>query len=182
MAASVGMVRFVLRMVTTEAAMQEETSAIPASTSPSAEMQRAAEIFRRILVPVDFSDESHRGVFTALELGRHFNSELCFFNLAEFDENDDYRRGLGHPYSTFDLVKITEKRLHDFLENLAEGTSEHVTKLAFVGHDVARWLHDIAREWKATLVLVSTHPRHTLFRSQTEKIMRALNVPVLVLQ
>lgn len=161
--------------------MYDEQSATTAPI-PLAEMQRSAEIFRRVLVPVDFSEASHRGVFTALELRRHFRSELCIFNLAEFDENDDYRRGIGHPYSTFDLVKITEKRLHDFLENLAEGISAQVVKLAFVGHDVARWLHDVASEWQATLVLVSTHPKHTVFRSQTEKIMRALNVPVLVLQ
>ncbi len=156
--------------------------ATPTAASPSAEMARTAEIFRRILVPVDFSVESHRAIFTALELRRRFGSELGVFNLTEFDENDDFRRGLGHEFSTSNLTVLTEHRIHDFLENLQPGASQGITAMAFVGHDVARWLSDLAKEWRATLVLLATHPSHKLLRTTTEKILRGLDIPVLVPQ
>ena len=146
------------------------TSALPESGA-----ERAIEIYRRVLVPVDFSHESHDAIYMALELRRRFGSEICVFNLTNLGVS-------GDEYSTGDLEIDGRDRLLDLLEMLKPGCGGVVQTQVCVGEDVARWIHDVATAWQATLVVLATHPSHTVFRNLTEKIMRALNVPILILR
>ncbi len=152
------------------------------TATPGSELDRAAEVFRRVLVPVDFTDDSHAAVYMALELKRRFGSDVCVFNLTTLGANEDFRRGLGAVYGTGDLEAEGKEHLRTLLETLQPGASADVVTQVCVGEDVARWIHDVAVAWNATLVVLATHARHAVFRSLTEKIMRALNVPVFVLR
>lgn len=153
-----------------------------ATQSTEPDPQHAARIFDRVLVPVDFSLESQVAIDMALELKRRFGSEVCLFNLTTLGTNDDFRRGLGDGYTTTDLEREGKERLRILIDTLSPGASGDVGVQVYVGEDVARWVHDVAISWPATLVVLAAHPSHTVFRSLTEKIMRALKIPLLILK
>jgi nucleotide-binding universal stress UspA family protein len=152
------------------------------STETGLEAREATSVFERVLVPVDFSIESQAGIETALELKRRFGSQVCLFNLTTLGTNDDFRRGPKVPSAHHDLEREGKERLRILVEALVPGASSEVSVQVYVGEDVARWVHDVAIAWSATLVVLSSHPSHTVFRSLTEKIMRALKIPLLILK
>jgi nucleotide-binding universal stress UspA family protein len=160
----------------------EVRTAEPQGPARKAERQDSANAFDRILVPVDFSLESQTAIEMALELRSRFGSEVCLFNLTTVGTNDDFRRGLGANCSTADLERDGKERLRMLVEKVSPGASEGVGLQVYVGDDVARWVHDVASAWPATLVVLSSHPSHTVFRSLAEKIVRALKIPMLILQ
>jgi nucleotide-binding universal stress UspA family protein len=152
------------------------------SARPEIDPQHSVRIFERVLVPVDFSVDSQAGIDVALELKRRFGSEVCLFNLTTLGTNDDFRRAVDSTGEPPDLERDGKERLRILVDALAPGASKDVTLQVFVGEDVARWVHDVATSWPATLVVLSSHPSHTVFRSLTEKIMRALKIPLLILK
>lgn len=148
-----------------------------ASTSPG-----PLAAFRRLFVPVDLSPPSHRAVELALALQRSMGSTVCVFTVAEYGENDNFLRGLGDLETPGDLVRFAEERLRRFVDNIEPGASDRVATRASVEGDVVRAVTEEARLWRATLVIVArASTRPTIFRSDEERLLRLLEVPVLIL-
>lgn len=143
----------------------------------------AKAVFTRILVPIDFSEGSRRALATALELKKRFGSTVHLFRLTESGENDQFLAGTGAaPVTPQEIVLGAEGRLRRFVDNLFPGRSGEVEVDARIGVDV---LHGIARsatQIGATLVLLAEEPRLTVFRTEIEKIVRELDMAVMILR
>ena len=138
----------------------------------------ATAIFRRILVPVDFSMASHQGVFLALELRRLYGSKICVFHATHGGENDQFLAGLGSPASASDLIDTSPVRR--FLNNIAPEQSDAVECDTAMEDDYVTSIHAKAKKWEATLVVLSHESHPSLLRTHSEKLMKVLDVPVLV--
>jgi nucleotide-binding universal stress UspA family protein len=138
-------------------------------------------IFERILVPVDYSMGSHRAVGAALELQRALGSAVCLFHTVESETSTEWLGGIGSPAVQGDWVTRAEARLQRFVENVAPGSAASIELRARIGGETVRLVHDEARRWRATLLIVSAQVRARLFRSPAERLIHDFPVPMLVI-
>ena len=139
-------------------------------------------MFLRILVPVDFGPESRRALGLACVLRQNFGSEIHVFHLTAFGVNDEYIRGLGQPWAESDIREESKEQLRMFGESICRGLP-CIYHEAIVGDDVVNGISEAVDRSKATLVILPVvHPGKRLFPSRSEKIARAVKVPVLFLK
>jgi nucleotide-binding universal stress UspA family protein len=161
---------------TTFSSMQPE-AASSTSTEP------VLDPFRKILVPIVPSQDDARYAFlAALELQRRFGSELRLVTFTEFGENEEWSRGVGADEDVVDLEHSAQDRLRRFVEHVAPEAVETVTYDAFEDNDVPRAVDRAVTKWGATMVVLTTHSQPGIFRARHERIMQAVDVPVLLLR
>jgi nucleotide-binding universal stress UspA family protein len=141
----------------------------------------ASTIFDRVFVPVDYSIGSRRAVGAALALSRSFGSSVCLFHAAESSGSDEWLAGIGSPAVGGDWVEIATDRLRRFVENVAPDALSRVEIRASVGGETVRLVHKEARDWGATLLVVSADVRSALFRSTGERLVHEFELPTLIL-
>ena len=138
--------------------------------------------FKRILVPVDFSDASGRALDTALGLAADLGAEIKVIHIHQVQAQYMIEGGLYAPELDEDeLIEKRKKELDKFVE-------EHKRDL-----DIAREVRaglpekeilDIAGDFKADLIVMGTHGRtglsHLLMGSVTERTIGYAECPVLV--
>lgn len=145
---------------------------------------RGALGFRKILVPIDFSECSMRGLTYAQAFASQFNSRLLLLNSVHFQyyvASDEYAR-----YDLPRLMQYAEKtareQMHDLVEKTDWGGLRLETSLK-IGH-AGQQICDGARDCAADLIVTSTHGRtgfkHVLLGSTAEYVVRHAHCPVLV--
>jgi len=147
---------------------------------PLDEVAEALTIFRRVIVPVDYTPESHRAVRVALELRRIHGSAICLFHAVESTGSDDWLGGIGSPAVGGDWVAEGKARLRRFLANIGVDGADDIDVRARVGLPLLM-LREEARAWSATLVVAASRMHATLVRSPAERLVRELQLPVLVI-
>lgn len=140
----------------------------------------ATTIFRRVLVPVDYTMDSHRAVGVALALRRQYGSVVCVFHTAESAGSDDWLGGIGSPSVGGDWVAEAEARLRRFLLNVAPAEAEGIEVRARMGAS-AHTLPKVVDDWEATLVVAAAALHRRFFRSAAERLVRDLDVPILII-
>lgn len=137
-------------------------------------------MFRRILVPIDFSAESRQALITACETRARFGSEIHLF-VATDSGNPSGLRGLGVPWGHEDAVHDAERMLRYFAESICEGMPCLINHATY-GTDLVKGIGEAAKAADATMVILGTQDKHSLLRTQAERILNALDIPVLVLK
>jgi nucleotide-binding universal stress UspA family protein len=140
--------------------------------------------FRTILVPIDFSECSLKGLEYAKALARKFGSKLVLLNSVTFQfyiTNDEYAR-----YDLPLLMQEEEKASRRQMRNLIEKTDwagVEVKPSLQIGH-AGEQICARALEHRADLIVTSTHGitgfKHILVGSTAEYIVRHASCPVLV--
>jgi nucleotide-binding universal stress UspA family protein len=140
--------------------------------------------FKKILVPIDFSECSMKGLAYAKAWARHFNSTLVLLNAVHFEyyvASDEYAR-----YDLPLLMQQAEKAAREQMRDLVQKTDWNGLKVETslqVGH-AGQQICDDARDWGAVLIVTSTHGRtgfkHVLLGSTAEYVVRHAHCPVLV--
>jgi len=140
-------------------------------------------MYKRILVAVDGSSTSNRGLLVALQLAREMNASVRLVHVS------DELANLAHSESDSHLRERAREQGMDILaRSLAIADSAEVpaeTRL-LEGRDrrLGEVIADAAGDWKADLVVLGTHGRHGLQRallgSGAEQILREAPVPVLL--
>lgn len=148
-------------------------------------------MFKRILVPVDGSPTSDRGLAHAIKLARSQKAALCVLHVV--DEGAIVQHAdLGA------AVDVIEK----LLASLRDGGSKIIAKAearaakqgikarAILVENVARNVADLivenAGKWRADLIVMGTHGRRGITRmvmgSAAEGVVRSAAVPVLLVR
>ncbi len=140
----------------------------------------AAEIFRRLLVPVDYTMDSHRALGVALDLARTYGSAVGLFHSEESTGADEWLGGIGSPSVGGDWVAEARGRLHRFVENVAPWALDRLDLLASVG-DPVHELRRAARSWDASLVVASASVYAGFLRSPAERLVHGFDLPTLIL-
>jgi nucleotide-binding universal stress UspA family protein len=72
--------------------------------------------------------------------------------------------------------------LRRFVEHVAPEAVTRVSYEALEDNDVPRGIDHLAAKWGATIVVLTTHAHPGIFRARYERIIQALDVPVLLLR
>jgi len=140
-------------------------------------------IFRRVLVPVDFNEATRCAVAEAIQLWRHFGSEVHLFRYVELDEASHFLAGTGADgMAASTLIESGEDRLRRFVTNVFPGFEGEVSVCANVGVDVADAVLSEAARVRATLVVIGVDARPHLLRTAVDRLLQRLTCPVLLVR
>ena len=141
--------------------------------------------FRRILVPIDFSDDSQRALKLALRLARR---DLASVLLLYVVESRVYASDLSMVAPSVPEEELVTRRAEDALDRLAErviSKEQSWTRRVTTGQPAAR-IVEVAEEEQADLIAMGTLGltglSHLLVGSTAEKVVRTAPCPVLTVR
>ena len=141
-------------------------------------------VFRRILVPVDFSEPSKEALQYAERFARHFGAELIVLHVVEPTIYPaDFGFGqVGIPNIEDELRRHSEEEL----ARLSDGIIG-VRSRCFVRTGKPFWeIVQTAEEEKVDMIIIASHGHtgveHILFGSTAEKVVRKAACPVLAVR
>jgi nucleotide-binding universal stress UspA family protein len=140
--------------------------------------------FRKILVPVDFSDCSMKGLEYAKKLAREFRAKLILLHsiaLQYYVASDEYAR-YDLPLLLEQIDEAAKQQMRDLVQQTNWNGVEVETSIQ-IGH-AGQQICVEAGDRKADLIAISTHGRtgfeHVLLGSTAEYVVRHASCPVLV--
>jgi nucleotide-binding universal stress UspA family protein len=139
--------------------------------------------FKKLLVPLDFSDCSRVGLDYALDVAREFRSSVLLFHSIIVQTYT-----LGHAYTSLqaaDLIKLQQEHAQESLGKLRRELSSKFKVEAAIGvGSTVEQINKCVRSHRVDLIITSTHGRTGLKRlfigSTAEQIVRHAICPVLV--
>ena len=145
-------------------------------------------MYGKILVPVDGSETSTRGLTEAIKIAKAQGSQLRLVNIVnEYILDITYAPGLFAENLIESLVKAGRKVL-DTAEKAAqrEGVKAESVLIESIGGVAADLILAQAKQWQADLIVMGTHGRRGLARlvmgSDAEQVVRAATVPVMLVR
>ncbi len=138
----------------------------------------------KIIVPIDFSKHSEYALEVAAGIAKKTNSELLVLHMLELATGLLTKSSSQHQTTSIFLLKIAEAKFDEFLQkDYLEGLK--ITPI--VKHfKVFSEVNDVAMEHDASLVVMGSHgtsgSRDIFIGSNTEKVVRNSDVPVLVVK
>jgi len=140
---------------------------------------------KKILVPVDFSENSQKILRTAVDFAARFKAEVVIvFVVQSFD---DYS-GFFVPHMPIiqleeEMVKSAKEKMKSFVAETLNGSVPYST--AILSGDVVEEINRFAGEAKADMIVMGTHGYKgldkILFGSVAEKIVKTAPCPVLTI-
>jgi len=138
--------------------------------------------FKRLLVPVDFSDASVAALATAQDLCRALDAEIRVVHVHQLQV--PYVGDGGFYVPEVDEEEIMEERkqeLETFVKQHGDAQISISSEVRL--GDPETGINEIADEFKADMIIMGTHGRsglsHLLMGSVTESVLRHANVPLL---
>lgn len=139
---------------------------------------------KKIIVPVDFSEISENALKSAAFLAKKSNSELIIVHMLELsssliNQSESYSQEQAIFY-----LKLAEKKFNEFLD---KDYLEDINVKPIIRHyKILSELNNIAKEEEADLIVMGSHGVTSLkdqfIGSNTEKVVRNSNIPVLVIK
>lgn len=145
-------------------------------------------MYARILVPIDGSGPSRRGLEEAIMIAKNQGSTLCLLHVVnEFVFDYSYGPGV---YATNVIDSLRERGKTVLEESVAlarkEGLEPESIMLESIGGPAAEFIVSKAVELKVDLIVMGTHGRRGLRRlalgSDAEQVIRTASVPVLLVR
>lgn len=159
-------------------------SPCPVLVTRNGNLSRRPLTFRRILVPIDFSECSLKGLAYAKAFAKQFKSNLVLLHSVHFQyyvASDEYAR-----YDLPRLMQQAEKSAREQMRDLVRETSWDGVKVETslqAGHP-GQQICECSKESGVDLIVTSTHGttgfRHILLGSTAEYVVRHAPCPVLV--
>lgn len=146
----------------------------------------ARSLFRlkRILVPIDFSERSHKALEYAIPFAKQFQAEILCLHVIEIPYGAG-ESGFVAEMEAFrkDMLRDTRKRMDELRSRQMAGIpSRAEVRTGAPYHEITR----AAEEENIDLVIMATHGRTGLGRfflgSTTERVVRHAHCPVLVVR
>ncbi|MEX2523678.1 MAG: universal stress protein [Gammaproteobacteria bacterium] len=142
--------------------------------------------FKRILVPIDFSDASIAAFVNALDLAGALDAEIRVIHIHQLQVPYVGDGGFYVPEMDEDeALEERRKELEEFVKKHANGSSLTINQEVRLG-DPETEINEMADEFQVDLVVMGTHGRsglsHLLMGSVTENVLRHTNVPVMVVR
>lgn len=144
-------------------------------------------MYQRIMVAVDGSETSGRGLQEAINLAKDQKAKLAIVHVIDIV----VVFGAGQFPGAY--IDATREMAHDTIEQarktaLAEGIEPEIQspEIVTTGYHVADTIAERARDWKADLLVVGTHGRRGVSRwligSVAERVVRVAPCPLLLVR
>src|SRR5690554_1010445 len=139
---------------------------------------------KKILVPVDFSKHSEHALEVAASIGKKQNSEIIALHMMGLNDAVVTRNQSKEVFEAMYYMRLAEKR---FAELLDKDYLKDV-KITDTVHNFINFseINDIAKEMDVDLIVMGSHGttgmREVFVGSNTEKVVRTSDIPVLVIK
>jgi len=139
---------------------------------------------KKIIVPIDFSEHSEYALETAAVLAKKYNAEILALHMLELSNALISNAENLQQEETVFYLKLAEQKFQDFLD---KDYLKEVKVTPLVKHfKVFSEVSDVAKEHGADLIVMGSHGasglKEVLVGSNTEKVVRHSNIPVLVIK
>jgi nucleotide-binding universal stress UspA family protein len=145
-------------------------------------------MYHKILVPVDGSETSTRGLNEAIRLAKIHGAELRLVHIVnEFILDVTYSPGL-YPENLIESLRSGGKAILDAAQSMAQdaGVKAECVMLESIGGVPADFILAQAKDWKADLIVMGTHGRRGLLRlalgSNADLVVRGATMPVMLIR
>lgn len=146
-------------------------------------------MYERILVPVDGSPISNRGLMEAINLAKNQKAKVRLLHVIDesFLVYDSYSVASGGASLLQDFRERGEKVLLE-AKRLAvrSGVDAESTMVETLQQRVANMILKEARDWRADIIVMGTHGRrgfgHLVLGSDAEAVLHGAPVPVLLVR
>lgn len=139
---------------------------------------------KKIIVPVDFSLFSENALRTAAFIAKKNDSELIVVHMLEFSEGLINETESSSKERLVFYLKLAEKKFEEFLDKEYLNNIKVSTIVKY--HKVFNELNSIVTAEDADLIVMGSHGaagvKEMLVGSNTEKVVRNSQVPVLVIK
>jgi nucleotide-binding universal stress UspA family protein len=145
-------------------------------------------MYKRILVPVDGSATSTRGLEEALRLAKAHKARLWLLHVVEEFFITQAGEALVHAEEMFVTMRASGRKVLQRAVAAAQkqGVSARTVLVESIAQPVAQVIVREARRCKAELIVLGTHGRRGVRRvvmgSDAEQVVRTAPVPVLVVR
>ena len=139
---------------------------------------------KKIIVPIDFSEHSEYALETAAVFARKYNAEILALHMLELSNAVISSAESAMEAETVFYLKLAEKKFQEFLDKdfLKDLNVTPIVKHFKVFSEVS----EVAKEHDVDLIIMGSQGasglKEVLVGSNTEKVVRHSNVPVLVVK
>lgn len=139
---------------------------------------------KTIIVPTDFSKHSENALRTAASIAKNHNAKLLVVHMAGMKDTLLTKEQASSALESVFYIKLAEKQFEEFLNKpYLENIEVHQV---IKKHKNFSELNDVASENNASLIVMSSHGssglEEILIGSNTEKVVRSSDIPVLVIK
>ena len=139
---------------------------------------------KKILVPVDFSEPSGYALEVAATLAKKYNAEIVALHMMGLTDAVVTREENKEIFEAIYYMKLAEKRFAEFLDkDFLEGVVVHD---AVQNYKNFSELNNVAHEFGADIIIMGSHGssgfKEVFVGSNTEKVVRTAEIPVLVIK
>jgi|SRR5687767_14704859 nucleotide-binding universal stress UspA family protein len=144
---------------------------------------------RRILVPIDGSPTSNRGLAEAIKLAKSQKAKMCLLHVVD-NSAVTMAPDMGGLYVDRLMDMMRESGKQALAKAAAAARSRGIKASTILVESITRPVADVivaqARRWGADLIVLGTHGRRGLSRlvmgSDAEGVVRTATVPVLLVR
>lgn len=140
---------------------------------------------KKILVPTDFSSQSENALKVAAQLARKFNCEIYLLHMLEMplQKVDPISSYSDLPEAVY-FMKLAQKKFESLLEK--DYLKDLIVHEAVDFHEIFKGVYKACKKFEIDLVVMGSHGasgfKELLIGSNTEKVVRTSEVPVLVIK
>ncbi|NNE77807.1 MAG: universal stress protein [Pricia sp.] len=139
---------------------------------------------KKIIVPVDFSNQSEYALKVAASLAKKHRSEILVLHMLELNESLTSRPEVVNQEYTVFLLKVAEKKIEKLLD---KPYLKGIKVTPIIKHyKVFSEINEVAHENKAELIIMGSHGsdglKEIFVGSNTEKVVRNADIPVIVIK
>ena len=139
---------------------------------------------KTILVPVDFSEHSEHALEAAASIARKQNAEIVVVHMMGIADSYLTKDEKQEVFNVIYFMKITKQKFEKFLDkDYLKGID---VSQAVKTHKVFSEINEVAKEYEADLIVMGSHGsagvKEVFIGSNTEKVVRTAEIPVLVIK
>lgn len=139
---------------------------------------------KKIIVPIDFSQHSEYALEAAALLANKYNAEILALHMLEMSDNTFINTDNEQHAKAVFFLKIAEQKFEEFLN---KDYLKDINVIPIVKHfKVFNEVSEVAKEHRADLIVMGSHGssgvKEIFLGSNTEKVVRHSNIPVLILK
>lgn len=148
-------------------------------------------MLKKILVPTDFSDQAEHAIKVAAQLARKYDSEIYLLHMLELPmqlvnptSGSGGSRGGGNLPESLFFMKLAHQRFGELIaQPYLDGLRVHET-VEF--HEAFEGIMEVSQEYNCDLIIMGSSGasgmKEVFIGSNTEKVVRNSNIPVLVIK
>ncbi|NNK19489.1 MAG: universal stress protein [Maribacter sp.] len=139
---------------------------------------------KKIIVPIDFSEQSDYALKVAASLAKKHDAEILVLHMLELNQALVSSSEGFYPEQTVFMIKFAEKRFNKFLN---KPYLEGIKITPIVKHfKVFSEVNDVAKKNEADMIVMGSHGtdglKEIFVGSNAERVVRNADIPVLVIK